>query len=141
MSDSVLRARAGLQPGLDPGLSAADLVACDACGAEDLRQLLRAGLDPCSRDATGRSMVHHAAMNARPDLLQLLIDHGADPADAGADPGADPTPLELVELALADGRALEPPLVRLVGGPSAEELRQRFEECARLLRAMGCPGL
>ena len=44
------------------------------------RRLLREGAAPDQIESrTGRAVMHHACTLRRPDLVELLLDHGADP--------------------------------------------------------------
>ncbi|MCA8968534.1 MAG: ankyrin repeat domain-containing protein [Planctomycetes bacterium] len=64
-----------------------ELVAASAGGECDtVRDLLQRGSPPDARNDKGQSALAMAASRNHADVVQVLLDHGADPEGAGADP-------------------------------------------------------
>ncbi|MCJ1676742.1 ankyrin repeat domain-containing protein [Streptomyces sp. APSN-46.1] len=111
--------------------------------ASRVAALLRAGADPGAADAEGTTALYAAAVQGRPEIVRLLLAHGADP-DAESRGPTDGTPLcaaaswghaESVRELLAHGAD---PGLREDGGtgltPLEWALRGAHAEAARLLR-------
>jgi ankyrin repeat protein len=61
----------------------------DQANVETVKMLLELGIDPNIHAETGRTALHGAAHKGRPEVIQLLVDHGAklDARDYGSNTG------------------------------------------------------